>query len=463
MGQPQLDIHAAQMEQIRSLRSQMRGQVLCGNEDGYDAARSIHNGMIDHRPAVIAQCHGAADVIRALGFARNRGLPISIRGGGHGVTGFAVCDAGVMIDLSRMNAVRVDPFHRTARAGGGAIWGDFDDETQAFGLATTGGLVRTTGIAGLTLAGGHGFLVRRFGLACDNLISADIVTAEGQLLAASDMEQPDLFWALRGGGGNFGIVTSFQYRLHKLGPVLGGLVLYPMSQVAGLLLTYDEFLRSAPDELGALAAIGTLPDGTKAGIGLFCYSGEAETGERLLAPIRAFGPPMADQVTVMPYTALQSIVENFNPRGLRNYWKTVYVESLSAEAIRIMFEHYAVVPAPHSHIVVYSLGGAVTRVADESTAVSHRDARHAIVIIGMWANASEDEKNIRWVRELSHMLEPFATAGFYPNYDADARPDQVVNAFGPEKYARLAAIKAKYDPANVFCLNQNIRPAGASA
>src|ERR1017187_7708859 len=338
MGQPQLDIHAAQMEQIRSLRSQMRGQVLCGNEDGYDAARSIHNGMIDHRPAVIAQCHGAADVIRALGFARNRGLPISIRGGGHGVTGFAVCDAGVMIDLSRMNAVRVDPFHRTARAGGGAIWGDFDDETQAFGLATTGGLVRTTGIAGLTLAGGHGFLVRRFGLACDNLISADIVTAEGQLLAASDMEQPDLFWALRGGGGNFGIVTSFQYRLHTLGPVLGGLVLYPMSQVAGLLLTYDEFLRSAPDELGALAAIGTLPDGTKAGIGLFCYSGEAETGERLLAPIRAFGPPMADQVTVMPYTALQSIVENFNPRGLRNYWKTVYVESLSAEAIRIMFE-----------------------------------------------------------------------------------------------------------------------------
>jgi FAD/FMN-containing dehydrogenase len=236
-----------------------------------------------------------------------------------------------------------------------------------------------------------------------------------------------------------------------------------MSQVAGLLLTYDEFLRSAPDELGALAAIGTLPDGTKAGIGLFCYSGEAETGERLLAPIRAFGPPMADQVTVMPYTALQSIVENFNPRGMRNYWKTVYVESLSAEAIRIMFEHYAVVPAPHSHIVVYSLGGAVTRVADESTAVSHRDARHAIVIIGMWANASEDEKNIRWVRELSHMLEPFATAGFYPNYDADARPDQVVNAFGPEKYARLAAIKAKYDPANVFCLNQNIRPAGASA
>jgi FAD/FMN-containing dehydrogenase len=437
----------------------MRGQVLTINDEGYDAARIIHNGMIDHRPLVIAQCCGAADVIYALECARGNGLPLSIRCGGHGVTGFAVCDAGVMIDLSRMNGVRVDPVRQTARAEGGATWGDFDHETQAFGLATTGGLVRTTGIAGLTLAGGHGFLVRRFGLACDNLISADVITADGRFLTASEAANPDLYWALRGGGGNFGVVTSFEYRLHTLGPVLGGLVMYPINRAAGFLSTYDDFLRSAPEELGALAVLGTLPDGTKAGIGLFCYSGEPGVGERLLAPIRAFGPPIADQVTVMPYTAVQSIVENFNPRGLRNYWKTVYMNGLPPEAIQIMVEYYAAVPAPHSHIVVYSLGGAVSRVADESTAVSHRGARHALVIIGMWENAAEDQKNIRWVRELSRMLQPFATAGFYPNYDADANPDQVVHAFGAEKYARLAAIKAKYDPANVFRLNQNIRPA----
>jgi FAD/FMN-containing dehydrogenase len=364
-----------------------------------------------------------------------------------------------MVDLSLMNGVRVDPVLRTARAEGGATWGNFDHETQAFGLATTGGLVRTTGIAGLTLAGGHGFLVRRFGLACDNLISADVITADGRLFTASEETHPDLFWALRGGGGNFGIVTSFEFRVHVLGPVLGGLMLYPMTQVAGLLRTYDDLLRGAPDHLGALAALGTLPDGTKAGIGLFCYSGEPEAGERLLAPIRAFGPPIADQITVMPYTALQSIVENFNPFGLRNYWKTVYLDSLPAEGIRIMQEHYAAVPAPHSHIVVYSLGGAVSRVPDESTAASHRAARHALVIIGMWANASEDEKNIRWVRELSDRMQPFATEGFYPNYDADANPDQVVSAFGLKKYTRLAAIKGRYDPDNVFCLNQNIKPA----
>ncbi len=458
MGQPQLATHAFPVDRFHSLRSQMRGQVLFANDEGYDAARSIHNGMIDHRPALIAQCRGVADVIRALECARSSGLPLSIRCGGHGVTGFAVCHGGVMIDLSQMKGVRVDPAGRTARAEGGATWGDFDHETQAFGLATTGGLVRTTGIAGLTLAGGHGFLVRRFGLACDNLLSADVVTADGQLLTASETANSDLFWALRGGGGNFGIVTSFEYRLHLLGPVLGGMVLYPMNQAAGLLRTYDDLLRSAPDELGALAALGTLPDGTKAGVGLFCYSGDPGAGERLLAPIRAYGPPMADQVTVMPYTAAQSIVENFNPRGLRNYWKTVYVDSLPAEAIRRMVELYAAVPAPHSHIVVYSLGGAVSRAADESSAVSHRGARHVLLIVGMWENASEDQKNIRWVREVSESLQPFATAGFYPNYDADANPDQVVNAFGPEKYARLAAIKAKYDSANVFRLNQNIKP-----
>src|SRR5450755_1383837 len=312
---PQSEISSAD---IQTLRTSMRGQALTPEASDFDAARTVFNGMIDRRPAVIARCAGVSDVMRALEFGVRRSLPIAIRCGGHALPGFSVCEGGLMLDLTPMSSVYVDPAAKTARAEGGVNWGQFDVETQAFGLATTGGLVRSTGIAGLTLAGGHGFLMRKLGLACDNLISADVVTADKGLVRASQSENPDLFWGLRGGGGNFGVVTSFEYRLHQLGPVLGGLLLFPFDQARAVLKFYEDFSLSAPDELGMLAALGTLPDGTKAVVHPVCYSGALAAGERALEPLRKFMRPLADQVQAMPYTTVQSIVENFNPRGLRN-------------------------------------------------------------------------------------------------------------------------------------------------
>ncbi len=459
MAQPQAARREIGAQAIDELRSAARGGVLCPGDEGYDAARSVFNSMIDRRPAAIVRCAGVADVRRALDFGVTHDLPVSIRCGGHGVPGFAVCEGGVMIDLSSMAGIRVDPQGRTARAEGGANWGQFDDETQAFGLATTGGLVRSTGIAGLTLAGGHGFLMRKFGLACDNLLSADVVTADGRFLKASASENPDLFWALRGGGGNFGIVTSFEYRLHPVGPILGGLLVYPFREAHGVLKFYDGYSTQAPDELGVIAVLGTLPDGTKAVILPACYAGALDEGERVLRPLRSCAAPLADQIQPMPYTAVQSIIEQSNPRGFRNYWKTLYLRELSDEAIGILTEGYSRVPAPHSHVVVYTLGGAPARVPDDETAVASRDARHALIVIGMWQDPAEDEKQIRWVRELFEAMQPFSAGGFYPNYDADPSAERLAAAFGSEKYERLRAIKRKYDPGNIFRLNQNIRPA----
>jgi FAD/FMN-containing dehydrogenase len=458
MAGPSRHLATLDVSKVDSLKSTLRGHLLRAGDDGYDTARRIHNGMIDRRPAMIVRCAGVADVKRALEFSRENGLPVSIRCGGHGLAGFAVCNDGVMIDLEQMTSVRVDPASQTASAEGGVNWGQFDHETQAFGLATTGGLVRSTGIAGLTLAGGHGFLMRRLGLACDNVLSANVLTADGRLVRASRTENPDLFWALRGGGGNFGIVTSFEYRLHQIGPVLGGLLLFPFTEAAGLLKFYDEFSAAAPDELGVLTALGTLPDGTKAVVHPICYSGPTDRGERVLHPLRTFTTPMVDQIQEMPYTAVQSIVENFNPRGLRNYWKMVYLKELNESAAERVVELYARVPAPHSHVVVYTLGGAVSRVSADETAVAYRDARHALIAIGMWDKPDDDDVNIQWVREFADAMQPFASGGFYPNYEAEAGPDRIIAAFGPEKYKRLAAVKRKYDPENIFCLNQNILP-----
>jgi len=446
-------------EEIAQLQATMRGRVLTAKDPAYDTARRGHNGRIDRRPGVIARCLGVADVLKALEFGKSKSLPISIRCGGHSLAGFGICNDGVMIDLEEMTAVTVDPYAGTATAQGGANWGQFDRETQAFGLATTGGLVRTTGIAGLTLAGGHGFLMRKHGLACDNLLSANVVTAEGKLLKASADENADLFWALKGGGGNFGIVTEFKYRLHRVGPVLGGVLIAPFAESRGMLEFYDEFAGNAPDELGLVCALATLPDGTKAVVSLACYAGELEEGERQLRPLRTFTTPIADQIQPMPYTAVQSIVENFNPRGMRNYWKMVYVKELNSEAIARITDMYSRVPAPMSHVVVYTFGGAVARAGADAGAVSNRDARHAVIAIGMWDSEAEDEVNIRWVREFADAMQPFASGGFYPNYEDSAGAERLVTAFGAEKYGRLAAIKQKYDPENTFRLNQNILPA----
>jgi FAD/FMN-containing dehydrogenase len=443
---------------LETLQTSLRGELLRAGQPAYEDARKIHNGMIDRHPALIVRCAGVADVMRAVDFARNNALLVSVRAGGHGVAGLAVCDGGLMIDLSRMKGIHVDPTRQTARADAGVTWGEFDHETQAFGLATTGGVARPTGIAGLTLAGGHGFLMRKHGLACDNLLSVDVVTADGQLRTASATENPDLFWGVRGGGGNFGVVTSFEYQLHPVGLMLGGLLIYPMEQARQVLKFYHEFTSTAPDELGSLAVLGTLPDGAQAVVILLGYNGPVDQGEQVLRPLRTFGTPIADQISLLPYSALQSIVENFNPPGLRNYWKMNYLRDLPDEAIDVMVERYATNSTPFTHLVLYTLGGAVSRVGQNETAVAYRDARHAFITIGMWSDSAEDEQTIQWVRDLWSAMQPFAADGFYINYEADVAPDRVEAAYGPEKYVRLVALKNQYDPENLFRLNQNIRP-----
>jgi FAD binding domain/Berberine and berberine like len=444
---------------IEQLKGRLRGDLLCPGDEHYDSARTIHNGMIDRRPALIVRCVGVADVMAAVTFARSNNLVVAVRGGGHGVPGFAVCDDGLMIDLTRMKAVRVDPVGRTARAEGGATWGDFDHETQAFGLATTGGIARPTGIAGLTLGGGHGYLMRTHGLACDNLLSVDVVTADGRLLTASATEHADLFWAVRGGGGNFGVVTAFEYRLYPVSQILGGLLIYPITHAKDVFRFYRDFTRTAPEALGSLCNLATLPDGTPAAVILLGYNGSVEDGERLLRPLRECAPLLADQVGLMPYIALQSIVENFNPPGLRNYWKSNYLQELSDGAIEVLVDHYRTVPAPHTHVVIEHLGGAVSRVGADETAVDHREALYNFLIVGMWTDAAIDTQVIGWVRDLWGALQPFSSGGLYVNYEAEHDMGRVQAAYSPAKYARLVAVKTAYDPTNLFRLNQNIPPA----
>jgi FAD/FMN-containing dehydrogenase len=352
----------------------------------------------------------------------------------------------------------VDPQTRTARAEAGATWGDFDSATQAFGLATTGGVERTTGIAGLTLAGGYGFLMRKHGLTCDNLLSADVVTAGGGTLVASADQNSDLFWGLRGGGGNFGIVTSFEYRLHPVESVYGGLVVYPIDRAREIIKRYDDFVVSAPDELGSLLVLSTLPDGTKAVILLICYCGGEEEGRRCIQPLTGAGTPLMNQLGQMPYLAVQSIVEKFNPRGLRNYWRSSFLKEVCAPAADAMVEQFLEAPAPYSHVVLYTLGGAVARVARDATAVENRYGRHSFLIVGMWKDESEDERDIAWVRALANSIEPFSSGGYYVNFDSESTADRVQLAYGKEKFARLQALKDKYDPTNFLRLNQNIRP-----
>jgi len=443
---------------IEAFKASLRGGLLCPGDPGYDDARTIHNGMIDRRPALIACCAGTADVLTGVRFAHEHDLLVSVRGGGHGMPGFAVCEGGLMLDLSRMKSVHVDPHHRTVRAAAGVTWGEFDHETQAFGLATTGGVARPTGIAGLTLGGGHGFLMRRYGLACDNLLSVDLVSADGRWLRASATENAELFWGLRGGGGNFGVAASFAYRLHPLGTMLAGMVIYPISKAKEFLRLYRDVTSTAPDALGSLVALGTLPDGSHVAVLLVGYSGPLADGEQLLRPLREFGPPLADQVGPSPYTALQSITEHFNPRGYRNYLKTNYLRDLSDDAIEIMVERYASVPAPFTHVVVEHMGGAVSRMDRHATAYNYRDARYNFLLVGMWTDPAEDERTIQWVRTFWQAMQPFSTGHIYVNYESDVGVDRVQAAYGTAKYERLVALKNTYDPTNFFRLNQNIKP-----
>jgi FAD/FMN-containing dehydrogenase len=448
-------------EAIEQLRNELRGAALLPGEDEYDAARKIYNAMIDRRPAAIVRCSGVDDVVCAVNFARNNGLLVSVRGGGHNVSGNAVCDGGLMIDLSPMKSVRVDPQGKTVRAEPGVIWGEFDRETQAFGLATTGGLVSTTGIAGLTLGGGLGWLMGSHGLASDNLISVDVVTADGQLLTASKSLNEDLFWGLRGGGGNFGIGASFEFQLHRVGPMLGGTLIYRLDKAAETIKFYDDFTRTCPDELGTFVAFVTSPQGERVMVIFICYNGAVEAGERILKPLRQFGPPLADMVGPMPYVQVQRMMDDGFPAGRHNYWKSNFLKGLDEDGIRIIVDHIAKVPSPYSAVAIEQFSGAVNRTGINDTAFNHRNARYNLLIIGMWSDPAAKAANVKWVRNLWDAMEPYSSGGVYVNYlgqEADEGAERIKSAYGPEKYARLVALKDKYDPTNLFRLNQNIRP-----
>lgn len=443
---------------LESFRARVRGRVLRPGEDGYNGARSVFNAMIDRHPALIVRCAGAADVIAAVAFARDHDLLVSIRGGGHGVTGNAVCDGGLVIDLSRMNGVRVDPAKRTARAEGGATWGDFDHETQAFGLATTGGIVPTTGIAGLTLGGGIGYLNRKYGLACDNLISADLVTADGRFLKVSAEENDDLFWGLRGGGGNFGVVTTLEYRVHPVGPVLGGEIVFPLDRAKETLRLYRDWSTGAPDEVRADATLLSGPEGAALAI-IVCHCGSIETGEKVLRPLRQLSARVADTIAPVPYARVQNLLTEVLTPGFFHYWKSGFFRSFSDEAIDGLVDFFAAaIPSPFAAVAIEHLGGAVGRVGQGETAFSHRRAQHSVLVLRAWRESAASQENVAWARACYGIVEPFLEQGVYVNYLGEEGEARVRAAYGAN-YQRLAALKRKYDPTNFFRLNQNIVPA----
>jgi FAD/FMN-containing dehydrogenase len=445
------------------------GEVLEPSDEGYETARAIWNGDIQRRPAVIARCTGAADVIAAVRLARERELPVAVRGGGHAVAGHALCEGGLVVDLSPMTGVRVDPLAATVRAQGGCQWRHVDHETQPFGLAVPAGIVTHTGIGGLTLGGGIGHLARRFGLTIDSLASCDLVTADGDLLVASADERPDLFWGLRGGGGNFGVVTSFEYRAHPVGPtVLAGLLAWQMEEAAGVLRFLRDFAAGAPDEVGIMAnlrvapAVPAVPEelhGRPIVALIVCYAGEIEEGQTVLRPLREFGSPAADTIVPKPYVAHQAMFDAAYPHGRGYYWKSWKLPPLSDAAIDVIVEHASAVTSPYSAVPIFTLGGAVARVADDAAAFTGRSAAHDINIVASWLpDDPEPERHKAWARRFWEAMRPFG-CGVYVNFLSDEQPTHVRVAYGDQKYDRLAALKGKYDPDNFFRFNQNIAPA----
>ncbi len=443
---------------INELRTRVRGRVLTAADAEYDATRRIWNAMIDKHPALIVRCEGAADVGAAVRFAAAQELLVSVRGGGHNVAGTAICDGGLMIDLSPMKGIRVDPVTCTAWAQPGLLWQDFDQETQAYGLAVTGGVVGETGIAGLTLGGGVGWLVRKHGLTCDNLLAADVVTADGELRHASAETNPDLFWAIRGGGGNFGVVTSFQYQLHEVPMILGGLVIHPRSAARDVLRFQRDFIMSAPEELTSYVALLTAPDGNQVAAIASCYCGDLAEGERVLAPLRAFGAPLVDAMQPMPYTGMQGLLGPSFPWHNRNYWKSSYLNTLPDAAIDAIVEHANLCPSALSAVIVEYYGGAVSRVAPDATAFSHREASFNVLFVGQWKEATEDTRHVQWARDCWDAINPWAS-GVYMNALSEGEGAQTVREAYGANYARLAALKAQFDPKNLFQMNQNIPPA----
>jgi FAD/FMN-containing dehydrogenase len=435
------------------------GDLLLPDNPHYEEARRVWNGMIDRRPAAIARARTTEDVVAAVNFAREHGLEIAVRGGGHNAAGLAVVDDGLVIDLSEMNQVQVDPERRIARAGGGTTLGVFDAATQAHGLATSGGVISTTGIAGLTLGGGLGYLMRSRGLACDNLIGAEVVLADGSVVHTSETEWPELLWGLRGGGGNFGVVTEFEYRLYPLDGIYGGLLLYPRDRAVEAIQTYREQTAAAPDELTTFVGLLSTPDGIPVVAFVPAYAGDAAAGEAAVAGYRAMGEPIADMVGPMPYVALQQMLDDGFQPGSHAYWRSHFLTGLPDEAIEIMVAGANAAPSPLNSVLIEHLGGAVARVGNDETAFDHRDAKYNFLIMAVWTDPAEADANIAWARQFWDAMQPFAR-GVYVNYlGVGDSAERVRAGYSPEKYARLAALKREVDPENLFHRNQNIPPA----
>jgi FAD/FMN-containing dehydrogenase len=457
-----------QAGKLEELKKGFQGEVILPGDRAYDDARTIWNAMIDKRPAVIARCAATADVVRAVSFARDNGLVLAVRGGGHNIAGNAVCDDGLVVDLSRMKAAQVDPTRRRATIEAGATLAELDAATQAHGLATPVGINSTTGIAGLTLGGGFGWLSRKYGMTIDNLTSAEVVTAAGRVLRASATEHPDLFWALRGGGGNFGVVTRFEFELHPVGPnVLSGLIVYSATEAKRVLQQYREFVAKAPDELAVWTVLRQAPPlpflpervhGTPIVALALIYAGEPAEGEALIAPLRKFGAPVGEMVGVQPYTAWQQAFDPLLTPGARNYWKSHNFATLQDGLFDAVLTALGTLPSPQCEIFIGALGGATMRPAPDAAAYPNRDARFVMNVHGRWETPAEDARGIAWARAFFNAAAAFADGSVYVNFMTADEGDRVRAAYGPN-YARLAQVKRTYDPQNLFRVNQNIAPA----
>jgi FAD/FMN-containing dehydrogenase len=473
MTTPTTKQYTRQREQATPRRIDgFRGELISADQADYDKARAVWNGAVDRRPKLIARCTGTADVAAAVRFARDHELEIAVRGGGHNVAGTAVCDDGIVIDLAAMRAVGVDAQERTAWVQGGALWGDVDHETQAHGLATTGGIVSHTGVAGLTLGGGIGFLMRKHGLAIDNLLAAEVVTAEGSIVRASADEHPDLFWALRGGGGNFGVVTAFQFALHPIGPtVLAGPVFWAADDTTEVLRFYRDFAAEAPDEFGSVIRLGTVPPlpvipedlHWRPAVAIACcYAGAVEDGERAVEALRRFGKPLVDLLAPSPYVAFQGGLDDTVAHGWHYYWKGTTLTGLSDDVIAVIADHAYAAASPRSYVAIFQMGGAAARVPHDATAFAGRHVVHNMSIDGVWLPDKSGEyaaAEKAWARRFFQALQPHRAGGVYVNFlDSDDDTSRVREAYGDDVYRRLAEVKTKYDPDNAFHHNKNIRP-----
>lgn len=451
-------MHGPTEDTVRSFQSMLEGQLIGREDDGYVEACAIYNAMIDKSPAMVARCSNTEDVRLAINFAREYSIPLAVRGGGHSVAGKSLVDDGLVIDLSGMKQSHVDPGNRTVRVQGGATWYDVDYATHEHGLAVPGGLISSTGVGGLTLGGGIAWLMRKYGMSCDNLLRAEVVTADGTIVNASQDENEELFWALRGGGGNFGVVNEFEFRLHPVHTVLGGMIVHPYERAKEALQFYREFTSSAPDEVTVAASAMITPEGDKVVAFVVCYAGDPEKGNDVIKPLLEWGPPVMTDVKPLPYPQMQQLLDEAFPPGLQNYWRSSVLATLPDQGIDTIISYFDNVESPLTSILIEHFGGAMGRVPRDATAFPHRDASYNMVILARWTEPGDEARHISWARELDRNMQPYATGGVYVNYLSDEGREPVKSAYGSDTYTRLAAIKSRWDPDNLFRVNQNIQP-----